>query len=340
MSDGDYIPSLHSAFSRMAAVITPSQVQLITLKLWHAIGALYIWEFLTTVDYEWKVIRGRLPYRWTIWIYSLARVAALLGVIFYTVIMDITTEIDSLDVSAVFFLCLSATMSSLLIVLRTIAIWNQNKVVLVLAISIWVTNIAFHLQNVITYRSVWVPAHLDCESVKTGPGLLAFYTTIISEMVLFLIVFAGLLVMRCRRGVTFGLTRLIWSQGVIWLILGCAADIPPLVLTSLHLNDPLHAMFEAPGVIIMTIAATRMHRSLVNFASSDVIRESPQASGLAFAKSKQTDTASTIPHQVEIAVHKVGSTSGGDSTTTFSTKSAWPPPAASSSHSIPQIESV
>jgi len=25
-------------------------------------------------------------------------------------------------------------------------------------------------------------------------------------------------------------------------------------------------MFEAPGVIIMTIAATRMHRSLVSFA--------------------------------------------------------------------------
>src|SRR5579863_8526011 len=24
------------------------------------------WEFVTTIDYEWSVIRGRRPYRWTI----------------------------------------------------------------------------------------------------------------------------------------------------------------------------------------------------------------------------------------------------------------------------------
>ena len=26
------------------------------------------WEYLTTLDYEWKVIRGHVPYRWTIWV--------------------------------------------------------------------------------------------------------------------------------------------------------------------------------------------------------------------------------------------------------------------------------
>jgi hypothetical protein len=26
------------------------------------------WEFLTTLDYEWSTIRGRRPYRWTIWV--------------------------------------------------------------------------------------------------------------------------------------------------------------------------------------------------------------------------------------------------------------------------------
>ena len=29
---------------------------------------MYSWEFFTTLDYEWKVIRGRIPYRWTIWV--------------------------------------------------------------------------------------------------------------------------------------------------------------------------------------------------------------------------------------------------------------------------------
>ena len=28
------------------------------------------WEFVTTLYYEWRVIRGRRPYRWTIWVCS------------------------------------------------------------------------------------------------------------------------------------------------------------------------------------------------------------------------------------------------------------------------------
>ena len=31
------------------------------------------WEFVTTLDYEWSVIRGHRPYRWTIWV----RISAL-----------------------------------------------------------------------------------------------------------------------------------------------------------------------------------------------------------------------------------------------------------------------
>ena len=26
------------------------------------------WEFVITLDYEWNIIRGRRPYRWTIWV--------------------------------------------------------------------------------------------------------------------------------------------------------------------------------------------------------------------------------------------------------------------------------
>jgi hypothetical protein len=69
-------------------------------------------------------------------------------------------------------------------------------------------------------------------------------------MALLLIILAGLFVLRRNGGGTFGLTRLLWRQvrwrisldlirfillifvilkGVIWLILGSAIEIPPLV---------------------------------------------------------------------------------------------------------------
>ncbi|KAI9508046.1 hypothetical protein F5148DRAFT_1199660 [Russula earlei] len=40
------------------------------VKLWHAVDGLYIWEFVTTLDYEWSVFKGHRPYRWTIWVCS------------------------------------------------------------------------------------------------------------------------------------------------------------------------------------------------------------------------------------------------------------------------------
>ena len=86
---------------------------------------LFSWEFFTTLDYEWRIIRGNLPHRWTIWvrnnkhlnlvssatqepradlliqqIYFFARVAGLLGVILTTVGLDGTAHINC-QVSAV-----------------------------------------------------------------------------------------------------------------------------------------------------------------------------------------------------------------------------------------------
>lgn len=74
----------------------------------------------------------------------------------------------------------------------------------------------------------------------------------VSDMVLLLVVLIGLLVIRRRGGAQIGLTRLVWEQvrwqlldrssfdsqlllfcffrkGVIWLVIGSAAEIPPLV---------------------------------------------------------------------------------------------------------------
>jgi len=57
----------------------------------------------------------------------------------------------------------------------------------------------------------------------------------------------------------------------------------------------------------MTIAATRMHRSLVEFApgSSDVVRENIQASDPEFARSKQTHSTKIPPNPMGVAVRTV-----------------------------------
>jgi len=63
-------------------------------KLCHAMGGLYLWEFFVNLDYEWSVIRGRRPYRWTIWVYSFTRVATLVTIILNLGGLDITAKIN------------------------------------------------------------------------------------------------------------------------------------------------------------------------------------------------------------------------------------------------------
>ena len=83
-------------------------------------------------------------------------------------------------------------------------------------------------------------------------------------------------------------------------------------------------MLQTPGLVMMIIAATRMHRALVDFASesSDMYgtlcllaflpaqcgrchlraHVNVQASSLVFSKTKQTDAVPTTLHRIEIAV--------------------------------------
>jgi len=91
------------------------QVNRMVAMLWHTVDGFYIWEFFTTLDYEWSVIRGRRPYRWTIWVYSLTRVAALLTVILDMVHLDVTGYFDCQVGASMSGVCLSTPVPSIVI---------------------------------------------------------------------------------------------------------------------------------------------------------------------------------------------------------------------------------
>ncbi|KAH9964914.1 hypothetical protein BC827DRAFT_1374775 [Russula dissimulans] len=126
-------------------------------KLWHAVNGLYIWEFVTTLGYELDVIRGRRPYRWTIWIYSLTRVSTLLAIVLSFINLDVTSHINC-QVWFTFQLIFSysvVVIASLLIVLRITAIWNKDKIVVTISAGIWFVNAVVVIQG----KSRHLPSH-------------------------------------------------------------------------------------------------------------------------------------------------------------------------------------
>jgi hypothetical protein len=123
----------------------------VLLKLWHVVDGIFLWEFFTNLDFEWSFIRRRRRYRWTIWIYSLSRLATLAAVISNLVLLNLDTSPNCSFSTPVIFASFSAYLAlaaaSLLLVIRVIAIWNRNKVVIVVATTMWAINGAFFIQG-------------------------------------------------------------------------------------------------------------------------------------------------------------------------------------------------
>ncbi|KAF8487388.1 hypothetical protein DFH94DRAFT_25075 [Russula ochroleuca] len=272
------------------------------VKLWHVVNGIFIWEFITNLDYEWDVIRGHRPYRWTIWIYSLARVTTLMAVILNMVGFDTTTPINCQVwvTFEVFFAYLAFVASSLLIVLRVIAIWNKAKIVIAIAMGIWAIDISLFINGTIRLRSTWSPEALTCvvDNIEsTKPNIVG---SLFSDIALLLIMLIGLYPLRGAGA--FALGRTLWKQGLIWLLFATVAEVPQAVLMILDLNVSLDLIDQTPAMIIMTIATTRVYRSLTKFYTSDIQHEVPKRSGN--AASEMMFHSVPIPlTRVEVAVH-------------------------------------
>ncbi|KAI9453602.1 hypothetical protein F5148DRAFT_1289011 [Russula earlei] len=351
-------------------------------NFWHAINGLYIWEFFTTLDYEWNILRGRRPYRWTIWIYSLTRVTTLVAVILNFVDLDATTRIDcqvgsacrvqvitilirmchDLEVWITFeliFSYLGVAAASLLIVLRvyvaylpvpnpalieasSIAIWNRNKIVVAIATGVWAVNVAVIIQGkshptddhqclltldllpgIVRLRSIWSESLRTCLVLNSEINKANITVTLITDVVLLLTVLAGLIGLRRLGGGAFGIGRILWNQGVIWLLLATIAEVPPTIFIYLDLNgavysfpvfymrvsrltpvlkitDPFNLMFQFPGLITLAIAATRMYRSLTDFVSGSTnMCDSLPLPSSAFRFSRSSMTLISVSQSVQ-----------------------------------------
>jgi len=203
------------------------------------------------------------------------------------------------------------SFASLLIVLRTIAVWHKNKFVMGLAIGVWLINASFLIEGITRLRSEWSPALGGCSLPNIDSNKLAISAMLGTDIALLLIMIAGLLRLRKRGGSRFELGRLLWRQGVIYLVIATTAELVPVVFLGLDLNVAFNLMFIVPSLATMSIAATRMYRSLADFGFSlETLKGSnSKGSGSAQKIYRSATSAENIPavpispNELQVAVH-------------------------------------
>ncbi|KAI0248214.1 hypothetical protein BJV78DRAFT_1355083 [Lactifluus subvellereus] len=183
------------------------------VKLDHAIAGIYIWETVFTAGFELDVLRGKRPYRWTIWLYLGTRYCGLL--LFILVLVGensgkISCQPFVYANSAL--IAASWSFASLIIVLRVqvipanliilpsschpssrIAIWNRQRLVTFLSVCVWLAGVATMLQG-------------DAFPLLFHRLLMSF---------------------KC----------------IIWIALASIAEVPVVVFVILNLNDAWNGMF-------------------------------------------------------------------------------------------------
>jgi hypothetical protein len=235
------------------------------IKLLHVMGGIYIWEYFTTLWFEWQVITGKRKYRWTIWLYSGCRLTALIAIIAIFAGFDATEPINcKVWLTTVFlFAYLAFVFASALIVLRILAIWERNVFISTIAISAWLVTITFYMRSLVRADATWNPSTASCLVLNTERTIGPVTVTLVEDFILLILMLSGLR----RYGETgmFGLWRFLYHQGLFWLALVTIAEIPPTVFVILNLNEYLNLMFQVPELIMMAIGASRIYRRLADY---------------------------------------------------------------------------
>jgi len=165
---------------------------------------------------------------------------------------------------------LAVSTASLLLVLRIIAIWDKNLVVAALAAGIWCVNGAFLILGVSRFRQEWDNSIGSCTTINFQSTKVTMVVAFVTDILLLIIMLAGLFRLGCHRHGSLATGRLLWNQGVVWIFLATVAGMAPTIFVSLNLNDAFSMMFQIPWLLTMSIAAAWMYRALQDFLSSDI----------------------------------------------------------------------
>ncbi|TFK26090.1 hypothetical protein FA15DRAFT_667769 [Coprinopsis marcescibilis] len=252
-------------------------------KLQHTLLGLYIWEWFTSLDFDWQFITRKKPFRWPLVFYFLNRYCLLFAQIGIAIALNVKTEVDC-QALYTFNQCVgNATigLASINLSLRTIAVWSQAWYIWAPLVAIILGHWSLLLHGILL-KATWVP-EVGCMITETNSTLLAvtfIYTMSFDFLVLCLTAYKLFNPASGRSR----LVELIFNDGLIYFLVAFLANLVATVFMLLNLNPVMSIMANVPAAIAATIVACRIVRRLSRFTSTGPERfaASTQNSTLAF----------------------------------------------------------
>lgn len=252
-------------------------------KFMHTLLGLYIWEWFTSLDFDWQYLSGQKTFRWPMLFYFLNRYALLFAMMGIAIALNVTSEVNC-QALYTFNQCVGNAaigLASINLSLRTMAVWSKKWYIVVALVLVIMGHWSLLLHGILL-KAAWVPGQ-GCIITQTDNKVLAI-TFIYSMAFDFLVlVLTGYKLLNPTGGRS-RLVELIFNDGLIYFVIAFLANLIATIFMLLNLNPVMSIIANVPAAIASTIVATRVVRRLSRFTSQgpEVFPSSTQNSTLAF----------------------------------------------------------
>ncbi|EPQ52087.1 hypothetical protein GLOTRDRAFT_140532 [Gloeophyllum trabeum ATCC 11539] len=257
----------------------------------HAILGLYAWEWTTSLPFDWEFVSGKRKFRWPMIFYMAGRYCLLIALIGIAIALDTTTPINCQALYTFNQLTGQSTIgfASINLAIRTMAIWSQQKKIVIPLVIIILGHWSLILQG-IQLTATFVPGQ--------GCAIISTKTTILSATFIYTMAFDLLVTILTAYKLIFdnptnqrsSLMNRIWGDGLIYFVVAFLANTLATTFMVLNLSPVMSILFNVPSATASTIVACRAVRRLTTFSNqgAEVFSSSGQHSGARFPNSGTT----------------------------------------------------
>lgn len=225
------------------------------LKIYQNIAAallgIHFWEHLISLRFEWEVYSRKIRWRHGMIAYLLIRLATWATLIPLLLNINATKKNISCEASLIALLIpfsVVVVTTSLIFVVRCIAVWERNRYVTAVVLGLWLTEAALHFSSAARIHSSFVGG--SCATYFIRPMWeynLANLFVLLTDLVSFV-----LMVYRLRHLLsTARIGRLLFQQSVIYVGTVSALNVASMVLFYRALT-PLLGYIGSPIAMVIS----------------------------------------------------------------------------------------
>ncbi|KAL0066145.1 hypothetical protein AAF712_006769 [Marasmius tenuissimus] len=230
-------------------------------KLLHAFVGLYLWEWFNSLDFEYKLITGRHKFKWPLGddqvFYFLNRYALLGVCIGFMVFLDTKIEASNCEAMYIFIQAmgsLSMGLACVNLAIRTIAIWKNDRHVVVVLTVIILGHWALILRDIPIVRAKW-DGDQGCIFIDNEHNLVTgmyVYAMGIDFIVMCLMAYKTGIQLNNRTR----LIKILVVDGVLYFIIAFLVNLMGVVFSALNLNPIMSVIGVVPATMISTVSSS------------------------------------------------------------------------------------